>query len=104
MATTHIAKIRNPIEFYRLKRNLPKSAILRALHITNDTYDSRIKNMKLWTIGDLLILGGLFGVEVEALAYLIVRSKQGIERIETKRANRWYIDESIKRANNDMPL
>lgn len=95
MAKHYVSKKFNPILWNLERCNLTKNDLCNRLNVSRLTFNTYIERPDKLSLGQLYIISGSFGIAPETFLYMLLRNKA-----QLKAADKWYIDDQIKKAND----
>jgi hypothetical protein len=91
----------SPILHYAKKNGYTKLSLCRLLGISRPTLERFIKYPYTLRLHELMLLGGLFGLPVEELVYIILRNKPQIKKRGVTAKGVSYLEEIRNKHKED---
>jgi hypothetical protein len=97
------AYTRNVIIRLAHKQGYTTHALIRGLRCSEMRFKKKLSRPGLFTVEELSKIGGLLGVQVNVLLYMLLRGQETAGKTQKDKEQRyWYISEEIKKEGEQV--
>jgi hypothetical protein len=96
MSRRYITYGNHPIIVLMRRNELKRSDVCEALHVTEKTFSSYLKDPLLMHGRQYLLLSGLFNIPIEHLMFQLIRNRPNLLK-----ADKWYLQD-LKQKNKHL--